>query len=200
MNTRNFPRSPVVKNPPCNAGDVSSHPAQGTKIPHAVEQLSLGTTAREPTRINKRSYMIQRRSHVPQLRPDAAKLKKKLQRTSLDINYCVDFWSFLWDEFLEFSYWIKSKNTLKISWYMLSKLCRFSVTSLTAHHAASLTSLNIIIFHFYWFPKWKKIFFLFHFCFIYKDKFLTLVIDFSFFFWVVWFVFLSFTHLKNALF
>ena len=67
----------MVKNPPCNAGDVSSHPAQGTKIPHAVEQLSLGTTAREPTRINKRSYMIQRRSHVPQLRPDAAKLKKK---------------------------------------------------------------------------------------------------------------------------
>lgn len=146
---------------------------------------SPSAATRESLHHNKRSHKTQWRLRVPQLRPDAAKLKKKkkkLQRTSLDINYCVDFWSFLWDEFLEFSYWIKSKNTLKISWYMLSKLCRFSVTSLTAHHAASLTSLNIIIFHFYWFPKWKKNFFLFHFCFIYKDKFLTLVIDFSFFF------------------
>ena len=86
-NTRNFPRSPVVKYPPCNAGDVSSHPAQGTKIPHAVEQLSLGTTAREPAHINKRSYLIQRRSHMPQLRPDAAKLKKKKKATKNIFRY-----------------------------------------------------------------------------------------------------------------
>ena len=33
--------SPVVKSPPCNAGDVRSVPGQGTRIPHAAEQLSL---------------------------------------------------------------------------------------------------------------------------------------------------------------
>ena len=27
------------KNPPCNAGDTGSIPDQGTKIPHATEQL-----------------------------------------------------------------------------------------------------------------------------------------------------------------
>ena len=34
------PGCPVVKNPPCNAGDVGSIPGQGTKIPYAAEQLS----------------------------------------------------------------------------------------------------------------------------------------------------------------
>ena len=32
-----FPGGPVVKNLPCNAGDVGSIPGQGTKILHAVE-------------------------------------------------------------------------------------------------------------------------------------------------------------------
>ena len=32
---------PVVKNLPCNAGDLVSIPGWGTKILHAVEQLSL---------------------------------------------------------------------------------------------------------------------------------------------------------------
>ena len=35
------------KNPPCNAGDTGLIPSQGTKIPHAVEQLSLCTTEEE---------------------------------------------------------------------------------------------------------------------------------------------------------
>ena len=63
-----FPGSPVVKNPPCNAGDMGLFPGQVTKIPHTLEQLSLHATARvhmkdphEPT------------SCVPQLKPDAAK-------------------------------------------------------------------------------------------------------------------------------
>ena len=43
---RDFPSGPVVKNLPCNSGDAGSIPGQGTKIPHAVEQLSpLSTTA-----------------------------------------------------------------------------------------------------------------------------------------------------------
>ena len=37
---KDFPGGPVVKNPPCNAGDAGSIPGQGTKIPYAAEQLS----------------------------------------------------------------------------------------------------------------------------------------------------------------
>ena len=35
-----LPWGPVVKNLPCNEGDMVSTPGQGTKIPHAMEQLS----------------------------------------------------------------------------------------------------------------------------------------------------------------
>lgn len=34
----------VLKNPPCNAGDVGSIPGKGTKVPHVAEQLSPGAT------------------------------------------------------------------------------------------------------------------------------------------------------------
>ena len=44
---RDFPGGPVVKNPPYNAGDVGSIPGQGTKIPHAAEQLNPHTTTTE---------------------------------------------------------------------------------------------------------------------------------------------------------
>ena len=43
-----FPGSPVVKNPTCNAGDAGSIPDQGTKIPHDMEQQSPHATATEP--------------------------------------------------------------------------------------------------------------------------------------------------------
>ena len=48
----NFPGGPVVKNPPCNAGDCTgsgSIPSQGTKIPCAVGQLSPHPTVKDPT-------------------------------------------------------------------------------------------------------------------------------------------------------
>ena len=48
----NFPGGPVVKNPPYNAGDVGSIPGQGTKIPHAMGQLSPRTTTTELARLN----------------------------------------------------------------------------------------------------------------------------------------------------
>ena len=44
---RDIPGGPVVKNQPSKAGDTGSIPGQGTKIPHAAEQLSLCTTTRE---------------------------------------------------------------------------------------------------------------------------------------------------------
>ena len=34
----------MVKNPPCNAGDLGSIPGWGTKIPQAMEPLSVCTT------------------------------------------------------------------------------------------------------------------------------------------------------------
>ena len=36
-----LPGGPVVQSPPCSARDAGSIPGQGTKIPHAMEQLSL---------------------------------------------------------------------------------------------------------------------------------------------------------------
>ena len=38
-----FPGDPVVKNPPCNPGDLGLNPGQGPKIPHAPEQRNLCT-------------------------------------------------------------------------------------------------------------------------------------------------------------
>ena len=49
---KDFPGGPVVKNPPYNAVDMGSIPDQGTKIPHAVGQLSLHATTTEPPRLN----------------------------------------------------------------------------------------------------------------------------------------------------
>ena len=45
---RDFLGGPVVKNLPCNAGDMGSIPGQGANIPHAIEQLSPCTTSTEP--------------------------------------------------------------------------------------------------------------------------------------------------------
>ena len=50
---REFPGSPVVKNSPPDAGDTGSNPGQGTKISHALEQLSLHAATRESPRAHK---------------------------------------------------------------------------------------------------------------------------------------------------
>ena len=42
----------MVENLPCNAGDVSSIPGRGAKIPDATELLSQCATAAEPARYN----------------------------------------------------------------------------------------------------------------------------------------------------
>ena len=44
---RDFPGSPVVKNPPSNAGDTDSISGRGTEIPHATGQLSSCATTTE---------------------------------------------------------------------------------------------------------------------------------------------------------
>ena len=55
----------MVKNLPCNAGDAGLIPGWGTKIPHAVEQLS-------PCPVTTKSMCRDERSCMTQLRLDAA--------------------------------------------------------------------------------------------------------------------------------
>ena len=70
---RDFPRGPVVKNLPYNAGAVGLIPGQGTKIPHAVGQLSPHATTTELTCLNERACVLQATeptcsgAHAPQL-------------------------------------------------------------------------------------------------------------------------------------
>ena len=45
---RVFLGGPVVKNLPCNGGDVGLIPGRGNKIPHATEQLSLSMPSIKP--------------------------------------------------------------------------------------------------------------------------------------------------------
>ena len=69
-----FPGGLAVKNPPGKAGDVSLIPGPGTKIPHALKMLlNPCATARESVRLNRSFHIMQRRSCMPRLRPDAAK-------------------------------------------------------------------------------------------------------------------------------
>ena len=50
-----FPGGSVVKDLSCNTGDVGLTPGWGTKVPHAMEQLSLHTTTTESMCYNERS-------------------------------------------------------------------------------------------------------------------------------------------------
>ena len=74
---RDFPGHPRVKNSTCNVGDVGLICDWGTKIPHTAEQLSLSHNGahrlRSPHAKTRESVRHNQRSHVPQLRPSAAK-------------------------------------------------------------------------------------------------------------------------------
>lgn len=48
-----LPRALVLENPPSSAGDVGSVSGGETKIPHAMEQLSLHASTKEPERPDK---------------------------------------------------------------------------------------------------------------------------------------------------
>ena len=59
VSSQDFPGGPAVKNSLCNTGDMGLISGQGTKIPHAVGQLSscastMKPGALEPIRHNKR--------------------------------------------------------------------------------------------------------------------------------------------------
>ena len=59
MNSRDFPGGPVVKSLPSDAKDAVSNPGWGTKIPHAMGQLSLRTTGKtHPAQWKKKKYSL----------------------------------------------------------------------------------------------------------------------------------------------
>ena len=59
----------MVKNLPCNAWDAGSIPGRGTKIPHAIEQLSLHVPQLE----SLCTAVMQEGVQVLKLGPDTAK-------------------------------------------------------------------------------------------------------------------------------
>ena len=91
-NKKQDPGGLVVKSLPANAGDMGSIPGPGTKIPHAVGQLSPHATTREkPSCCNYIAHMLwnshatseekptcrNKRYYMPQLRSNIVKDKKK---------------------------------------------------------------------------------------------------------------------------
>ena len=58
LQQRDFPGGPVVKNPPCNAGDMSLIPGEGTKILHAAEKLSSLAATTEPCTATRESLFM----------------------------------------------------------------------------------------------------------------------------------------------
>ena len=56
---RDFPGGPVVKNLLSNAGDMGSISGWGTKIPHALGQLSLRAPTIELVHLNERACVLQ---------------------------------------------------------------------------------------------------------------------------------------------
>ena len=51
--TKRLSTAPVVKNPPCNAGNVGSITGRETKIPHAAGQLGPHTTTETTPQLEK---------------------------------------------------------------------------------------------------------------------------------------------------
>ena len=54
--SRDFLGGPVVRNLPCNVGDMGLISGQESKIPHAMEQISLRVTTRGSVLTNKISF------------------------------------------------------------------------------------------------------------------------------------------------
>ena len=89
LTLRNFPGGPVVKKPPCNAGDAGLISGWITKILRATEQFNPHAATTEPMcsgthvtqlesfmHCGERLHMMQWRSRTPQRTPDAAKYKE----------------------------------------------------------------------------------------------------------------------------
>ena len=89
--------SPVVTNPPCNAGDTGLFPGQGTKFPQATKQLNLYTTTTETRAAIRESMSHDERSSMPQLTQRSPIKKKNLTELytqdlciSLNVNITIN--------------------------------------------------------------------------------------------------------------
>ena len=92
-----FPGGPVVRNLPCNAGDVGlisgllirelrSHTLWSIEA-HVVQLLSLTATARESMHHDERSHMMQQSSSVLKLRPTTVKyINKYFPKKNVEMN------------------------------------------------------------------------------------------------------------------
>ena len=54
----------MIKNLPCNAGDVGSIPGLGSKIPYPMEHLDPNTSTTKPTATTRASVHHSERSHM----------------------------------------------------------------------------------------------------------------------------------------
>ena len=80
MRGRDFTGGPMVKNLPCNAADMGLIPGQGSKIPHAVERLSLCTPTTEPQAAMRESVNDNDKRHcVPRRRSKIRHVATKTQ-------------------------------------------------------------------------------------------------------------------------
>ena len=83
--------SPVVNNPPCNAGDEGSVPGSRSKIPRCHGATKPVSPNYRVCPWQRRSHMKQQRSSMPQQRPNAAKwininkyVKKKKKKSGFE--------------------------------------------------------------------------------------------------------------------
>ena len=82
----------MVRNPPCNAGDAGSILGWGTKIPHTAELVSSSTTNYWSPHLcatTSKSVCLNKRSHMPQLRPNSA---KEINQFSSVTQSCPTLW------------------------------------------------------------------------------------------------------------
>ena len=70
--SRDFPGSVEATNPPSNARGVGSISGLGTKTPHAKDEARI-LQLLSPLATTRNSMYCNKKSHEPQLRPDAAK-------------------------------------------------------------------------------------------------------------------------------
>ena len=101
-----FPGGPVIKSPPCNAGDAGSITGGATKIPQAAKPLSPRATTRE-------SMCCNIRLHGLETRLDVAKLKKKNGTASawpqipFPASYCYFYYQ---PVYYGMMFWFKSEK------------------------------------------------------------------------------------------
>ena len=69
----------MVENPPSNAGHVSSIPGRGTKIPHAMGQLSPRSTTTQPEHSGAGAPILERSRRATRKSPRAAAKTRRSQ-------------------------------------------------------------------------------------------------------------------------